>query len=393
MPRLVRKPPAYKLHKPSGQARLRVDGRDHYLGPFGSPESHAEYDRLIAEWLSGGRSLARAARGEPGLTVTELIARYWRFAEHHYQHEGRPTRELENIKISLRPLRKLYGHTPAGDFGPAAYRAIRQAMIDAGLCRRTINFRLGKIRRLFRWAVEHEHVPADVHQRLQAVAPLRAGRDGVREREPVGPVPEEHVEAVLPLVRPAIRAMIQLQALTGMRPGEVLRMTTGEIDRSGEVWIYRPRRHKTAGLGRVREVLLCPQAQTLLATWLQADPAAPLFSPRASEDERREQQRRNRKTPLTPSQRARKRKARPKRSPRGFYDKNSYCGAIHRACRSAGIPVWGPNRLRHLAASKIRKAFGLEAAQVILGHARADVTQVYAQRNLDLARQAVKAVG
>ena len=45
------------------------------------------------------------------------------------------------------------------------------------------------------------------------------------------------------------------------------------------------------------------------------------------------------------------------------------------------LAYWAPNRLRHTRATEVRKQFGLEAAQVILGHAKADVTQVYAERD------------
>ena len=38
------------------------------------------------------------------------------------------------------------------------------------------------------------------------------------------------------------------------------------------------------------------------------------------------------------------------------------------------IPDWHPNQLRHTRATEVRKQFGLEAAQVVLGHAKADVT-------------------
>ena len=55
------------------------------------------------------------------------------------------------------------------------------------------------------------------------------------------------------------------------------------------------------------------------------------------------------------------------------------------ACRKAGVPHWHPNQLRHLFATEVRQAYGLEAAQVLLGHSRADVTQVYAARDLGLA--------
>jgi len=52
---------------------------------------------------------------------------------------------------------------------------------------------------------------------------------------------------------------------------------------------------------------------------------------------------------------------------------------------------WSPNQLRHAAATEVPREFGLEAAQVILGHSQANVTQVYAERDLakgvDVARQ------
>ncbi len=54
---------------------------------------------------------------------------------------------------------------------------------------------------------------------------------------------------------------------------------------------------------------------------------------------------------------------------------------------------WSPNRLRHSAGTEIRKRFGLEAAQVILGHASANVTQVYAERDLQKAVEIMREVG
>ena len=54
---------------------------------------------------------------------------------------------------------------------------------------------------------------------------------------------------------------------------------------------------------------------------------------------------------------------------------------------------WHPNRLRHSYATKVRKAHGLEAAQVLLGHSRADVTQVYAARNEELAVSVAAKIG
>jgi integrase len=49
--------------------------------------------------------------------------------------------------------------------------------------------------------------------------------------------------------------------------------------------------------------------------------------------------------------------------------------------------------LRHTAATEIRRRFGIEAAQTILGHASLDVTEIYAERNAGAARQIAAAIG
>lgn len=61
MPRLTKKVPSYRLHKASRQAVVTLNGNDIYLGPYASPESKAEYERLVAEWLGARREEYRAA--------------------------------------------------------------------------------------------------------------------------------------------------------------------------------------------------------------------------------------------------------------------------------------------------------------------------------------------
>ncbi len=139
MPRLVHKLPSYRRHKPSGQAVVTLGGKDIYLGTHGTKVSHAEYDRVVAEWLANGRSpTTTAPDGVDRLTVSEMILRYWVFAKSHYRRDDLPTRELDNIRDALRPVRELYGHTSSAQFGPLALKAVRRAMIDAGLARTTI---------------------------------------------------------------------------------------------------------------------------------------------------------------------------------------------------------------------------------------------------------------
>jgi integrase len=392
MPR-VPKVPSLRRHKPSNRAVVTIDGQDFYCGPWKSAEAKTEYDRIIGEWLVNGRCLRRSGGSCHDLTVTELIARYWRFAQEHYQRDGKPTAEIAMIRDALKPVERLYGETVAAEFGPIALKTVRAQFIKADLCRSTIGHNLGRIRRFIKWGVENELLPGDAYHRLQAVAPLRAGRDGIREPTKVKPVADEHVEAIRPLVLPAVWAMVELQRLTGMRPGEVMAMTMGQIDRTGELWVYRPDRHKTAGIGKDREILLGARAQAILKPWLKANPAAPLFSPLEAVEARLAERRSNRKTPKGPWARARRRKEKRKRPPGLWYGKKSYGGAIRRACAKAGIPIWSPNRLRHSAATRFRQLYGLEAAHVILGHAKADVTQIYAENNRALAQEVMREIG
>src|SRR5262245_55634873 len=136
MPKTVRIP-SYRFHKGSGQGVVVLDGQSIYLGKWNTPESRTEYERIIAEWLSdrqrrhasrNGRPPQRNLLGPAGassLSAAELILGFWQFAEEHHRHpDGTPTRELDNLQLALRPLRKLYGPTPVGEFGPLALRAI-----------------------------------------------------------------------------------------------------------------------------------------------------------------------------------------------------------------------------------------------------------------------------
>ncbi len=105
--------------------------------------------------------------------MTELIAAFWRFAERHYVKRGVATAEQDCIRSALRPVRRLYGHTPAMTFGPIALKTVRQALIDSGMCRSTINKHIGRIRRMFRWAAAEELLPVTVYQALATLPGLQ----------------------------------------------------------------------------------------------------------------------------------------------------------------------------------------------------------------------------
>ena len=92
--------PSYRLHKPTGQAVVTLEGRDCYLCRHGTPESRAEYDRLLAEWLVSGRLVPKSASGSD-LTVNELFVAYHEHAGRYYLKDGKLTSEVRNIGLAL----------------------------------------------------------------------------------------------------------------------------------------------------------------------------------------------------------------------------------------------------------------------------------------------------
>jgi integrase len=104
------------------------------------------------------------------------------------------------------------------------------------------------------------------------------------------------------------------------------------------------------------------------------------------------EQRKARKTKVQPSQRDR-RKKNPKRVPAEKYRVTGYALAIRRACDKAGAPRWAPNQLRHSAATRLRREFGLDLAKVVLGHSSVMPTQIYAEQDQAAAADAMLKIG
>jgi integrase len=410
MPRLSQAVPKYRKHRASGQAVVTINGKDHYLGPHGTKASKLEYDRLITEWLLSGRSTSFGAPQHVA-SITELVVDYVEFVRGYYGTG--PNSELHRVMRVLRPLRELYGRMPAAEFSVLQFRAIRQKFIDEGLARSFINASMRRITRMFKWAASEARVPPSVPQALAMVPGLRRGKTAARETEPVKPVADALVDATLPYLPEVLADMVRFQRLTGCRPAEVCAIRPCDIDRCGDVWEYRPQPHKTQHHGRERVIFIGPQAQAVLLRYLARDQQTHCFRPCDSEAKRRAAAHAARKTPLSCGNvpglhRVRHKRRRP---PGESYNPRAYHQAVCKACLKAfPVPVeiaddpqaaliwrrdhhWAPNRLRHTAGTEIRKKYGLEAAQVCLGHSKADVTQVYAERDYALAARVAKEVG
>ena len=327
-----------------------------------------------------------------------MVLAYLEHAQTYYRDsEGMQTTGLESIKCALRPLETLYASKLATEFGPVALKAVRHKMIEDGTTRRVINDRIGQIKRMFKWASSEELISSSIYHGLACVEGLRKGRSKAKETAPIKPVPDEDVDAILPFLMPTLKAMVQLQRATGMRTGEMVIMRMVDIDQSGLVWIYTPKKHKTAHHGHAKQIALGPKAQQAIKPYLMQEPAAYLFSPQRAREEWYAEKRVLRKSKVQPSQ-INRRKAQPARTPGKHYNHHSYYRAIQYAIKKAGksginVPHWHPHQLRHSAATRIRKEHGLDAARAILGHRSLAITETYAEIDAALASQVAAKLG
>lgn len=388
-----RKVAARYLKHASGRARALWNdstGRRVRLlpGPFNSPESLEAFGKLQLELAS---SPEMPAQGLEGPTVIEVLAAYRRHAEAYYGHGS----ELSMINDALKTVRQLYGTDPIANFGPRKLAAVRESFLrrtyealaeDGSKIHKTwsrsyVNRQIGKIVSAFKWAAAEELIPVSLYHGLKTMAPLRRGHCEARESEPRQPANPAHVAAAIPFLRPHVRAIVELLRCTGMRPAEVCRMSLGEIDRTGDVWSYRPTRHKNAHRGQHRIVALGAAAQAIINAHLDGralGDSDPLFSPRRQRDERSAELRAKRKSKVQPSQ-INRRVDKPKRPPGEWFTPMAVGHAVTSACEKAQVPRWTPYQLRHLKGAELRERFSLEHVRAALGHSHASMTAHYAK--------------
>ncbi|MBM4094986.1 MAG: site-specific integrase, partial [Planctomycetes bacterium] len=179
----------------------------------------------------------------------------------------------------------------------------------------------------------------------------------------------------LPQLPEEVADMVRVQLLSGCRPNEIMRLTPVQIDRSEDVWKYRPVKHKNAWRGKSRTIYLGPQAQAILAKYLLRPDDVPCFTNRHGDAYARGGYRQVIRRAVIRVNRQRRKEA-------------EMTGET-----ATQLPHWTPNQLRHLKATELRKMRNLEAARAILGHSSTTVTQIYAEMNEGPAIEVARASG
>ncbi len=350
--------------------------REYALGKYGSPDAEAKYFALMTRYSAMGRRLPMDST--EGMSVAQLIDGYWTQAKPKYQDK-----HLATIKSALKLLNRHYGEIDADAFGPLRLQELRQIMVVDGLdgrpwSRGYINAQINRIRAVFAWGVSMQIVRPDTLTALKTVGPLKPGQTTAHETEPVGSADLELVEGSIPFMPAQIRTAVEIQLVSGARPGEVVRIKEAWITKhSDDLWIFTIPKGEAKVRTKPRPIPLGPRAIKAIKPFMDRDPDRFMLSPAESLEDSMGYVRSG------------------KRAPRERYDSQTYREAIHRACDKA-FPVpdscddpkswikrhrWNPNELRHWALSEIEFATDDKSAATVAGHSGHKITnEVYIHR-------------
>ncbi|MDV6034396.1 MAG: tyrosine-type recombinase/integrase [Phycisphaera sp. RhM] len=409
MARPKAKAPARRYHM-SGQSVVTIAGRDIYLGPHDSPQSIARYAALIAVYQASGLTLpegftietldpqvAAILGASPPLTTHQanepITVRHVTalFREHVKEKYRNTPQEKHRHEKLCDQLDQHYAGISADEFGPVRLKEFRTMLVNQGLARKYVNRLTNCVIAIFKHAVAGELIDVSTVERLKTLETLRKGQTTAPEKDPVKPVPIEVVRKTAEHLSPIIKSMLRIQIATGMRPKEICMMRPCDIDRSGKIWIYHPSEHKTQWCGRDKAIPLVGDARDAVIEYLQRDPRDYCFSPAEAMAWRHAVAAAKRKTPKHQGNRpGTNRKKNPKTQPRDRYDAASYRQAIQRAAKKAKVEKWHPYQCRHLTATAVRAALGIEDAKALLGHSSALMTAHYARESVEAATRAAK---
>lgn len=429
--------PQIHVHNGSVQARYTTDaGRQKVtLGREDDPKGwKAAHARLMLR-LANDPNAVLHARGE--MVCSELAVEYLA------QYRSTPDRR----RIVKRALMLWAGpgsefcRWPVRDFGSPQIEAFQTELIGTTnpkykAARRfytatTINSYVGIVRAAFKYAVRKQWATYEQYESLGTVPGVRADHEGLQPVTHTVGIPLDRIRTIRPYLQPPPRAILDLQLLTGARPGVLFRLTAEMLVRGGvvdlpkvglinldelpgEPWAYCPDKHKLAHKGKVSVILLGPEARAILDPFLVGRPAdAPLFSPadavqfmRAKAKAERaawNEQVRAKQVELGVKaaaaagwtmrfQNRKKAVENPKRRPGGRYTRTSYRNAVIRACKAAGVPAFTPYRLRNTALQLAELATDLDGAAALAGHSSVVVTKRYTKRNIQRAALAAAGV-
>lgn len=341
----------------SGQWRVRISGKCYYLG---SDKAAAErqYRELILEKY--GATNSSGSPRTDGITVECLLAGYIadRLAVCAPQWHKKKKQMYDQMGAVAR---ELYGSVLAEDFGPKAFKSVRQEMCKPvakpqhwkGRDTRSVTYVNGlcsKLKGAWKWGVSEELVSESAYRRLLSVPDLEPGDFGLTDGKDVQPITMELFQKTLVFLTGDASDFLNLLWMTGARPGELMDLTPAELERDGTHLVYRPRHHKTKKKNKLRAIVFNAAGEAILKRHWPADVHSRFFS--------------------------------------GYSCTASIRNCVYSACKRGKLPLWHPYQLRHAAVTRIALEHGKEVASAVAGHANILTTERYDHGAVERAKRA-----
>ncbi|MCB1744393.1 MAG: site-specific integrase [Gammaproteobacteria bacterium] len=287
------------------------------------------------------RSAVEAQASVGALGVTALLE-VWQESRRHLS-----ANQQRMDRIIARSAAEHFADTDAQALSPRDVKRWLE-QLSGRYQRDTCNRFLRGLKQAYAHAVSEEMIDESAFVRLQAVKGLRYGQ--AEEPRPVEPVMEDQVASTLLWMCGRHRCMVTFMLLTGCRPGEMQRFDWRDVETNREPWIYRPRDHKTAHRGHRREIFIGPRCREMMTMFRD--------------------------------------------TPRPFDSHlSSLRAAVRTAAARAGVAPWRLNQVRHLTATRLREADGIEVAQFVLGHRSMDMTTRYSWKANQIAAPVIEEIG
>ncbi len=336
---------------PSENGRKRL-----YLGP-GEPKARAELYRYMAQYFadldeSAGDSRTALKRTGNSISLIALAVDFLRWTK-----ANRTDATWNCYRGGLKHITRPYKHKLALELTPSDVEKVKQEMISQGYAARTINIVVGSTKRMYNWAVKQALLAENPVAGVEHVSKHVNAPDHPPERY----LPLERALACIELCQESqpLGDMCELMLLTGMRVGEVVRVTWQDVD--VEQRMLRLERHKTSGhTARPRTVPLCDRAVAILSKYASDDLEldGPVFRGHGNQ-------------PLTPD------------------------SLLHRLRRLQGkhpeLKDFTFHKLRHTCATYLARLKVPErVAQAILGHSSTLMTRYYTATDKDEMIEAVE---
>lgn len=346
--------PKYGHHKASDQAIVFINKKAHYLGKHNSKESIEKYNRLVSRYLAG------VMHPDKEFVIAYLCESFIKHAFPDYSK-----REQSKFKSCIKQLCKNYINCNVDEFKPIDLEIVRNQMIDEGWTRQYINEMVRRIKVIFKHGVRHEIANVNTWKALDSITHIKAGKTSAREYRDIQPADMNLVNQVMNIATQSIKSMIRVQLLTGMRPIEICDMKWLELSSVRDVMIYKPESHKTMHHGLSRTIYICNDAEQIIES--QPRTSDHVFVPERTRQDRFG-------------------------NPINYYQRKNYSNQIKKLCKQINGEDgerFTPNQLRHNFATNIRSQFDAETAQVLLGHSNLSTTEIYAEKDMAKALNAV----